>query len=249
MNQRRITIHEQWAKWCKVTDQKQIEWTINYLVKKKRISANEVTSHVELARFYSNLAADNLESAQLLMKEMKAAWSQKKIRDKSNGRKGYSFVMSKDVKTLLERLASNNYVPINAALEGMIRNNYQFREELRQKQKTKIENAKSQLARRNQQLVEELKTHQTYSDSLIDVHKKEIELLCGAIETLALERAQKHAVLEANGLVETALTKDQDGSALEIAETYLAKLNHSIRLELDKIRPIVKPRRLHADRS
>ncbi|PSU34071.1 hypothetical protein [Photobacterium lutimaris] len=61
---------------------------------------------------------------QLLIIKMKRAWSQKKRRDKLEGRKAYSILMSTDVKSKLDEMAYEQGCHRNTLLEKIINDSY-----------------------------------------------------------------------------------------------------------------------------
>jgi hypothetical protein len=71
--------------------------------------------------------ADNLDRKALLIDKMKKAWSQKKFREKSNGKKPYSISMTQNTKQKLNALAEEHEMKINEMVELLIQNEYQRR--------------------------------------------------------------------------------------------------------------------------
>jgi len=57
----------------------------------------------------------------LFIQNMKKAWAQKKHRDKMQGRKAYSMVMSIDIKEKLDSMAIDSNMHRNELLEEMIK--------------------------------------------------------------------------------------------------------------------------------
>lgn len=252
MSQIRATIQEQWAKWSRVTDLNQLEWVIDYLVKKRHITSPSGMTHDHIANFYSAMATRNLAEAQLLMNGMKAAWSQKKNRDKNNGRKGYSFVMSTGTQKMLEQLARSSNDTISGTLEKMIRDVAQFKSELQKDQKANIERAKAQQSRAKDSFEKEVERRKYHSGIHIQKLNKEIEIQYAAIHYLALEKYKNHALVEETGLIDLmneTLVKEKEDGAVALTEAHLTKLKGLIKLETGKIKPVVSLRRLHAERS
>ncbi|BFM50009.1 hypothetical protein [Marinomonas sp. THO17] len=71
--------------------------------------------------------ADNLDRKALLIDKMKKAWSQKKFREKSNGKKPYSISMTQNTKQKLNALAEEHEMKINEMIELLIQNEYNKR--------------------------------------------------------------------------------------------------------------------------
>lgn len=250
MSQSKASVQDQWAKWCKVTDSKQLEWAVSYLVKKGRLPSPNGMSHWHLAQTINALATQNLADAQLLIKEMKAAWSQKKNRDKNNGRKGYSFIMSTGIQSMLGQLAKSSKTSINVALEDMILDVAQFKEQLQNEQRKKIENAEARQARENERLKQDLEQCKYESGIQIQKFEKEIELQYAAIQELAYEKFQTHAIVIEKGLIELMgeqLSNELVETTEESTNSYLAQLKTTIKQETDKFKVLIKSRRLRSN--
>jgi macrodomain Ter protein organizer (MatP/YcbG family) len=58
---------------------------------------------------------------------MKKAWSQKKFREKSSGKKPYSISMTLNTKQKLNALAEEKGMKINDMVEYLVKNEYQKR--------------------------------------------------------------------------------------------------------------------------
>ncbi|MFT7681205.1 MAG: hypothetical protein ACI935_000650 [Moritella dasanensis] len=66
----------------------------------------------------------NLSDKELFLDKMKRAWSQKKFRDKPNGKKPYSFSMTEKTKQRLDALAELKEQNLNEVIEELIREEY-----------------------------------------------------------------------------------------------------------------------------
>jgi len=72
--------------------------------------------------------SDNVDRKVLVIDKMKKAWSQKKFREKSSGRKPYSISMTLNTKQKLNALAEENGMKINEMVEYLIRNEFKKRD-------------------------------------------------------------------------------------------------------------------------
>ncbi|NVK72363.1 MAG: hypothetical protein HWE24_02695 [Oceanospirillaceae bacterium] len=72
--------------------------------------------------------SDNVDRKALIIDKMKKAWSQKKFREKSSGKKPYSISMTLNTKQKLNALAEENNMKINEMVEYLVRNEYKKRD-------------------------------------------------------------------------------------------------------------------------
>lgn len=72
--------------------------------------------------------SDNVDRKALVIDKMKKAWSQKKFREKSSGRKPYSISMTLNTKQKLNALAEEKNMKINEMVEHLVRNEYKKRD-------------------------------------------------------------------------------------------------------------------------
>lgn len=103
----------------------QCEWAVNYLTNHGFGQIERVDSRIFLALAEEDLRKykySKPDTITLLIKKMRAAWNAKKNRDKSRGRKAYSYVMSTDIEKKLRLLAGKNL--INTTLEDIINREY-----------------------------------------------------------------------------------------------------------------------------
>ncbi|WP_233407609.1 hypothetical protein [Marinomonas spartinae] len=68
--------------------------------------------------------ADNPDRKALLVDKMKKAWSQKKFREKTNGKKPYSISMTLSTKQQLDVIAKEKGLKINDTIEELIKKEY-----------------------------------------------------------------------------------------------------------------------------
>jgi len=71
--------------------------------------------------------SDNVDRKALIIDKMKKAWSQKKFREKSSGKKPYSISMTLNTKQKLNALAEEKGMKINDMIEYLVKNEYQKR--------------------------------------------------------------------------------------------------------------------------
>ncbi len=71
--------------------------------------------------------SDNVDRKALIIDKMKKAWSQKKFREKSSGKKPYSISMTLNTKQKLNALAEEKGIKINDMVEYLVKNEYQKR--------------------------------------------------------------------------------------------------------------------------
>ncbi|WP_434567642.1 hypothetical protein QFW85_26670 [Vibrio chagasii] len=120
--------------WVSTKDVKQVEWLINYIDNHQDIQSSVSNTLDPKSRILAerlNLAIYQFDNwnvspadKQLLIIKMKRAWSQKKHRDKLEGRKAYSVVMSTDVKSKLDEMANKQGCHRNTLLEKIINDSY-----------------------------------------------------------------------------------------------------------------------------
>lgn len=71
--------------------------------------------------------SDNVDRSALIIDKMKKAWSQKKFREKSSGKKPYSISMTLNTKQKLNALAEEKDMKINEMIEFLVNNEYKKR--------------------------------------------------------------------------------------------------------------------------
>lgn len=110
-------------KWIDPKNTTQIDWLWDYLNKKiNLISPPPITDEKDKYTVlvgYFDLNYNNFEFIYHIDKS-KQAWSQKKHRDKREGKKAYNFVLSDESKTKLNAIAAHKDQKINETLEKLI---------------------------------------------------------------------------------------------------------------------------------
>ena len=104
------------VKWLDSGDPKQMQWVRQYLLKigtsfpsqSDKAVISWITTHPNNAEFRETLDL------------MRAAWRQKKYRDKRSGRKAYNFMLSISTQANLKHISSIRKTSITAALEQLI---------------------------------------------------------------------------------------------------------------------------------
>ena len=72
--------------------------------------------------------SDNVDRKALVIDKMKKAWSQKKFREKSTGKKPYSISMTLNTKQKLNALAEEKGMKINDVIEYLVKNEFSKRD-------------------------------------------------------------------------------------------------------------------------
>lgn len=102
--------------WLKDSTLEQKEWAINYLNSKgETIRSNK---YEELS-----IWADEIEDTahnELLIRKMKSAWRQAKLRSKDKEKKSYSFILKTETKNQLDNLSKTNKKTLSETLEEII---------------------------------------------------------------------------------------------------------------------------------
>ncbi|WOD09042.1 hypothetical protein [Marinomonas sp. GJ51-6] len=71
--------------------------------------------------------SDNVDRKALVIDKMKKAWSQKKFREKSSGKKPYSISMTLNTKQKLNAMAEEKGMKINEMIEYLVQNEFKKR--------------------------------------------------------------------------------------------------------------------------
>ena len=235
MNDPILEIKNAWRLWFKSEDDKQRKWIISYLLKRGELAGGTQMTSDELSFVYRGLVENNHHRAKLLLKEMKAAWSQKKTRDKSNGRKGYSFVMATDIQGKLKQLAKAKGLSMNIILEEMIKDCDSFKKSLFDEQRLFIKETTREFENKKKQIKTSWEQKKDTDGTNIKRLKKEIELLDKFIESTLLSHFRNSLILKENGLIDSTLTKEQENMASEETNVSLTGLKEGVQQEVEKI--------------
>lgn len=122
--------------WLNPSNKEQCEWTWNYFqsIENRRLKSFFSTwaPHNLDEKVFAMIAAvdmgvlKNLERTELLLSKLKKAWSQKKFRDKSGGKKAYSINMTPKTKERLDELAEHHELKLNEVIAKLIKQEHDF---------------------------------------------------------------------------------------------------------------------------
>ena len=109
---------------------KQWDWVWAFLKKERQDLELDVWTPMKESELQSVIIAaidtmDNIDSIELLLMKLKRAWSQKKFRDKSGGKKAYNINMTIKTKQRLDKLAEHYDLKLNEVIENLIKANYE----------------------------------------------------------------------------------------------------------------------------
>lgn len=115
--------------WLEEDNTQQWKWAWKYLeniTQRPLIKAWEPASDSDIraAIIATFDLADNPDRKALLVDKMKKAWSQKKFREKTSGKKPYSISMTQKTKQKLDTLAKEKGLKINDTIEELIKMEY-----------------------------------------------------------------------------------------------------------------------------
>jgi hypothetical protein len=123
---------EDFVKWFNTSDETQVDWSWQYInaskyrqnfqywnPHEKDETAAAVIAVIDIGMF------ENQDRTELLLSNMRRAWSQKKFRDKNEGKKAYSISMTKETKEKLDSLVEVKGLKINETIEQLIRSAFE----------------------------------------------------------------------------------------------------------------------------
>ncbi|MBE4088008.1 hypothetical protein HJ107_14315, partial [Vibrio parahaemolyticus] len=106
-------------------------WTLDYLGEKITLNGeflwdttNTHDHYLSIVLFFNIKFLIDPHESELILRKMKAAWSQKKFRDKSEGSKPYSVSMSKKTKERLTWLVEEDNSNIQQVVKNLIDDAY-----------------------------------------------------------------------------------------------------------------------------
>lgn len=124
-------------KWMYSTEKNEIfnwanknnqQWAWNYLFKDSHpiwfINNNQPDNYLNGIITTFDLLNDDPDKRELLISKMKSAWSQKAYRDKNNGKKAVSIVLSEDIIKKLDFVCENTDRRKNEVVTRLIREEY-----------------------------------------------------------------------------------------------------------------------------
>ncbi|MGO2234905.1 hypothetical protein B6N13_05850 [Marinomonas sp. UCMA 3892] len=128
-----IRLNEIIVNWLEVNNPSQWAWAWSYLqnitqrpLKQAWIPTTEAEKKAAVIATID--LSDNVDRKALIIDKMKKAWSQKKFREKSSGKKPYSISMTLNTKQKLNALAEEKNMKINEMVEYLVRNEYKKRD-------------------------------------------------------------------------------------------------------------------------
>ena len=128
-----IRFNETIVNWLEENNPSQWIWAWSYLqnitqrpLKQAWIPATEAEKKAAVIATID--LSDNVDRKALIIDKMKKAWSQKKFREKSSGRKPYSISMTLNTKQKLNALAEEKNMKINEMVEYLVGNEYRKRD-------------------------------------------------------------------------------------------------------------------------
>lgn len=178
--------------WIDRNNAEQIQWVNEYLARHLPSGCLEIyrISGMEI-RAFNNTPVKIDADLILLINKMRAAWRQKVFRSKQNGKKTYSFVMSRGIEAKLKALSGKG--EIRKTLEELIENVHKFTAPKINELKTKNQDLvlKISLLREENDEIrlasKSLNQDVNIKDNEIDTLKKEIKVLQQDYAYLLLE--------------------------------------------------------------
>ena len=107
-------------KWLNPRNRAQHLWAIDYLNAKGEILSKGLLSSPEDSLTEWSQCLRDTPANELLIRNMTAAWRQKRYRDRQVDKKSYSFTLDTAVKVQLDRLAERQKKTISGMLEDLI---------------------------------------------------------------------------------------------------------------------------------
>ena len=107
-------------KWLNPRNRAQHLWAIDYLNTKGEILSKGLLSSPEDSLTEWSQCLRDTPANELLIRNMTAAWRQKRYRDRQVDKKSYSFTLDTAVKVQLDRLAGRQKKTISGMLEDLI---------------------------------------------------------------------------------------------------------------------------------
>lgn len=170
--------------WIKESNDTQIKWAHQYLRNHgAQIGVGSVGPYEDL-KDWDGRQPDN-SSYRELIRQMKAAWAQKKLRDKPDGRKTQNFILSTKAKASLDSLAKRQHRSITNTLENLIAQGLDL-------QKTHEEQLKAFKKKLTEELHAEANSHLKAAIAYAELFMSTLEELC--TYTLKLEEAEKPGI-------------------------------------------------------
>ena len=173
--------------WIERNNPDMQQWAIRYL-NGKGADISKQTTYDELLRWSENWP-ENSETRELL-KNMKGAWRQKKLRESQDGRQATNFIISLLAKRKLKSLASSRKATITETLDWLIQSGFELKEQYKTQARTlNEENLKSLRNERNAASILASKLSETLTE--ICKLKLQIQTLAPDYQTLPTPPKEK----------------------------------------------------------
>lgn len=124
--------HNHLGDWLKQKDTEQCDWAWNYIKNSEHSRyfttwppINHDEKYFAIQAVFDHGSWENPDKVNLLLNSMKKAWSQKKFRDKSEGKKPYSVTMTTKTKDRLDELVLHHELKITDIIERLIKEEYE----------------------------------------------------------------------------------------------------------------------------
>jgi hypothetical protein len=227
-----------WIGWIDLNDQSQCKWATSYLAAHGYGQVGSTPSlinfeNIEREMIYrASLSTDSRVATASFIKTMRAAWNAKKNRDKSGGRKAYSYVMSTVVENQIRELAGKN--PINVTLEGIIDREYQLYVNDQKDFQINLRNARDNRERLQQQ-IDALVSQLEDAKIKIEAERKANNIVIETIKDLYLKLATQKIMLRNSENISAELTDLEKAEAMKIQDEKIEYFNRSLRAEIAAI--------------
>lgn len=170
--------------WIKNNNPTQIKWAHQYLRKYGvQIAVGSIGLYEDLQDWDDKNPDDS--AYRELIRKMKAAWAQKKLRDKHDGRKTHNFILSTKAKGNLDSLAKRQHRSITNTLENLIAQGLDL-------QKTHDEQLKAFKRQLTEELQAETNSNLTAAITYGELFMSTLAELCSC--TLKLTEAEKPGI-------------------------------------------------------
>jgi hypothetical protein len=224
-----LTSTKDWLDWIELKDKKQCEWALTYL-NKHSISSDQLRTTSDIERINKTLNYRDIDSATLFIIKMKAAWNQKKSRDKSNGRKAYSFVMDTKIAAKLKEISGDN--PLYQTLEELIEQGFVLNKN--EAILLEIEKQQKKLDSTSEKADRLLRANQKRLQDQLNYQKEVAKLRLDLIKGLLLENCTNEILLERHALTDKLPSLEEQELALKNRDKQLEFYEETIKADIDK---------------
>lgn len=192
--------------WIKASNDTQIKWAHQYLRNNgAHIDIGSVDRYEDLKDW--DARQPDSSTHREMIRKMKAAWAQKKLRDKPDGRKTQNFILSTKAKASLDSLAKRQHRSISNTLENLIAQGLDA-------QKAYEEQLKTFKKKLTEELQAEANSHLKAAIAYGELYMSTLDELCEC--KLALDEADKTEIDSSDaGTKKKVLFKKKRKEALE----------------------------------